>query len=65
MAYEKTVEAHILRVTHKITFSIGTRAFDLREMLKHVPDEVTIDEILDEENGIGGIVFQEERKENL
>lgn len=61
MGYEKTLETRILRVKHKVTFSVGTRAVDLREMLSRVPNEATVDEILGEGDEQGSIKFHEER----
>ena len=56
MAYTKTFTTKILRVKHLIEFNIGTRAIDLKEMLKHVPDGATIDEVLE-----NSIEFHEEK----
>ncbi len=61
MGYEKKSEIRILRAKHKVTFSVGMRAVDLREMLSMVPDEATIDEILKEGHEHGSIEFHEER----
>ncbi|HJR14208.1 MAG TPA: hypothetical protein VJ833_09960 [Rhodanobacteraceae bacterium] len=61
MGYEKTFETRILRVKHKVSFSVGTRAEDLRRMLENVPGDATVDEILDDEEGGGSVEFHEER----
>lgn len=65
IAYEKTFEATLIRTKHKVSFKVGMTKFSLMEMLKHVPDNATIDEILDDENaeGIASIEFHEERIE--
>jgi hypothetical protein len=62
MGYEKTLEVTISRTKHLISFSVGTRAVDLKEMLKNVPDEATVDEILGEGDEFGSIEFHEERR---
>ena len=64
MGYTKTFETKLVRTKHKITFReglLGTRALDLMEMLKEVPDEARVDEVVDDENGNISIEFHEEK----
>lgn len=42
MGYERRVSAKIVRVTHVITFNLGSRKKDLLDALKSVPDEARI-----------------------
>ena len=49
IGYSMTAEIKILRRKHKIRFRVGMRAKELIEALKHVPDDATVDEVLEDE----------------
>ena len=62
IGYKKTIKSKVVRVKHKVTFSVGTNAFNLMEMLKYVPDKAEVDEVLvDDETEKASIEFHEER----
>lgn len=45
--YEKKCEMKITRTTHRVTFSLSSRAKDLKDYLKSVPDDARVMEIDD------------------
>ena len=63
LGYTKIRDVKIIRAKHKITFRIGTRSIDLVRMLSSVPDEATVDEVIDSIEGsdITTIEFHEEK----
>jgi hypothetical protein len=54
--YRKRLTTKIIRVKHIIEFNVGTQAKYLKKWLEQVPDEATIDEVLDT-----SIEFHEEK----
>lgn len=63
--YEKTFETKILRIKHRIAFKPGTRKIDLIDMLRHIPDEAIVDEVIDDadDTDMATIEFHEEKCE--
>ena len=60
--YTMTAQVKIIRRKHKVAFHVGQRAEDFRANLKHVPNNATVDEVIDEVdgNGLATIEFHEE-----
>ena len=69
MGYTKKMETKLTRIKHLVDFREGgdhtaTTAHDLMEMLKHVPPDARVDEVLsseDTESGFCSIEFHEEK----
>ncbi len=54
IGYSMTAEVKILRRKHTVLFRVGMRAKDLIEALKHVPNDATVDEVLEDAFGSEG-----------
>lgn len=62
LAYVKSDEVKLVRRKHRIGFRIGTTAGEVIEMLKRVPPNATVDEVIDDVDGdeIATIEFHDE-----
>lgn len=60
--YKKLIESKIVRITHEVSFSEGTRAYDIMEELKQVPvNSRLINVENDEDNITVKLQFREEK----
>lgn len=61
IGYSMTAEVKILRRKHTVCFRVGQTSKSLIEALDNVPDDATVDEVLEDDgNGVASIEFHEE-----
>ena len=62
LGYTMTAEVKVIRRKHIIRFRVGQRAVDCIASLKSIPDDATVDEVIDDDgNGVASIEFHEEK----
>ena len=63
LGYTKTLTLKVQRTKHRVGFRTGTRVRELLDLLKSVPLDARVDEVLcehDEEPGVTTIEFHDE-----
>lgn len=61
-SYEKTVVAELVRITHTVRVKLNETAGSVKNTLLNVPDNAELSMVYDDDDGVGELVFTEEKE---
>lgn len=60
-SYEKQFESIVTRVRHVVRLRLNSDAVDIKKSLSNVPDDAKLSMVVDDEEGVCELYFDEER----